>query len=195
MFVNMRKWLSFIVLFIGFYSLVSAQKFCYVDTEYILENLPEYTKSQNRLKTQTENWQKEIEAKQENFTKFLAAFEAEKILLTPEQIKTQEKKIADDLKEIKELQEKRYGPNGDLVFMRRALVKPIQDQIYNATKQVADKRGYSFVFDKGSNLVMIYTDPKFDISREVLNILDPNNSQTKEGNRNNSNNKSTSIKK
>ena len=193
----MKKWLGFVVVFLGIMSSVSAQKFCYVDTQYILENLPEYTNSQNRLKTQTENWQKEIQAKQENIAKVQAAFEAEKILLTDDQIKDQEKKIADEIKAIKELQERRYGPTGDLVFMRKALVKPIQDQIYNATKQVADKRGYSFVFDKGSDLIMIYTDPKFDISRDVLNILNPNNNQTKQntsnknstGNKTNTNNK------
>ncbi|HEY4538872.1 MAG TPA: OmpH family outer membrane protein [Faecalibacter sp.] len=173
----MKKWISFIVVFLGFYGSVMAQKFCYVDTQVILESLPEYTNSQNRLKTQTEAWQKEIEAKQENLAKVQASFEAEKILLTTEQVKEQEKKIADELKAIKELQDKRYGPNGDLVFMRRALVKPIQDQIYNATKQVADKRGYGFVFDKGSDLVMIYTDPKFDITREVINVLKPENNK------------------
>ena len=186
----MKKRISFIVIFLGLFSSVMAQKFCYVDTQYILENLPEYTSSQSRLKTQTESWQKEIEMKQENLSKFQLAFEAEKILLTAEQIKLQEKKIVDDLKEIKELQEKRYGPNGDLVLMRRSLVKPIQDQIYNATKQVADKRGYGFVFDKGSSLVMIYTDPKFDISRDVLNILVPGNKQNNTS-KTNSNNRNT----
>ncbi|MBS7334175.1 MAG: OmpH family outer membrane protein [Weeksellaceae bacterium] len=194
----MKRWISFVVVFLGLVGSVSAQKFCYVDTQYILENLPEYTNSQNRLKTQTENWQKEIEAKQENLTKVQAAFEAEKILLTAEQVKEQEKKIADELKAIKDLQEKRYGPTGDLVFMRRALVKPIQDQIYNATKQVADKRGYSFVFDKGSDLIMIYTDPKFDISREVLNILKPeNNPKQNSNNRTSTNtgNKTTTTNK
>lgn len=191
----MKRWISFVVVFLGFLGSVSAQKFCYVDTQYILENLPEYTNSQNRLKTQTENWQKEIEIKQENLAKVQAAFEAEKILLTAEQVKEQEKKIADELKAIKELQEKRYGPTGDLVFMRRALVKPIQDQIYNATKQVADKRGYSFVFDKGSDLIMIYTDPKFDISREVLNVLKPEDNKRQNTNSKTNNNKSNTTNK
>lgn len=192
----MKRWISFVVVFLGLVGSVSAQKFCYVDTQYILENLPEYTNSQNRLKTQTENWQKEIEAKSENLIKVQAAFEAEKILLTAEQVKEQEKKIADELKAIKDLQEKRYGPTGDLVFMRRALVKPIQDQIYNATKQVADKRGYSFVFDKGSDLIMIYTDPKFDISRDVLNVLKPENTPKQNtNNRTSSNNKTNTTNK
>ena len=116
---------------------------------------------------------KEIEQKQENLTKLQAEFEAEKILLTPEQVKEQEKRIIEEVLAVKALQEKRYGPKGDLVNLRKSMVKPIQDQIYNATKEVADKRGYSFVFDKGSDLIMIYTDPKFDISREVLQTLRP----------------------
>jgi len=188
----MKKWISFIVVFFGLIGSVAAQRFCYVDTQYVLESLPEYTTSQNRLKSQTEAWQKELEMKSESLSKVQAAFEAEKILLTPEQVKEQEKKIAEELKSIKDLQEKRYGPNGDLVVLRRSLVKPIQDQVYNATKQVADKRGYSFVFDKGSDLIMIYTDPKFDISREVLNVLVPTNNQTNTNNpsRNTSVNKS-----
>jgi len=97
-------------------------------------------------------------------------------------VKEQEKKLADEVVAVRILQDKRYGPNGDLVNLRRSMVKPLQDQIYNATKEVADKRGYGFVFDKGSDLIMIYTDPKFDISREVLMTLrpelKPNNSKT-----------------
>lgn len=188
----MNKWINLVVLTFCFFGTAKAQKFCYIDSEYILENLPEYNNSQNRLKTQTQAWQKELETKQENFAKLQANFEMEKILLTADQIKDQDKKLTDELKAIKDLQEKRYGPNGDLVFMRKALVKPIQDQVYNATKKVADKRGYSFVFDKGSDLIMVYTDPKFDISREVLNELVPNNNQTKP---NTTNNRSTTNSK
>ena len=169
----MKKWISFIALFFGFASLTFAQRFCYVDSQYILESLPEYTSSQSKLKSQTESWQKEIEQKKENLVKLQTEFEAEKILLTAEQVKEQEQKLADEVAAIKVLQDKRYGPNGDLVNLRRSMVKPLQDQIYNATKEVADKRGYSFVFDKGSDLIMIYTDPKFDISREVLHTLRP----------------------
>ncbi|WP_313374897.1 OmpH family outer membrane protein [Chishuiella sp.] len=186
----MKKWSSFIILFLGFASFTFAQRFCYVDSQYILENLPEYTSSQSKLKSQTESWQKEIGLRQENFAKLQAEFEAEKILLTPDQLKEQEKKIQDEAKSIKSLQDKRYGPNGDLISLRRSVVKPLQDQIYNATKEVADKRGYSFVFDKGSELIMIYTDPKFDISKEVLETLRPDLKKNDSKNK-----KSTSSKK
>lgn len=189
----MKKWISFIALFLGLASFTFAQKFCYVDSQYILENLPEYTSSQSRLKSQTESWQKEIEQKQENLAKLQAEFEAEKILLTAEQVKEQEKKLAEEIQAVKSLQDKRYGPTGDLVNLRRSMVKPLQDQIYNATKEVADKRGYSFVFDKGSDLIMIYTDPKFDISREVLQTLKPELKQQR--NNTNTNTKGTSASK
>ncbi|MEG0188649.1 MAG: OmpH family outer membrane protein, partial [Algoriella sp.] len=121
----------------------------------------------------------------------------EKILLTAEQVKDQEKKLAEEVQAVKSLQDKRYGPTGDLVNLRRSMVKPLQDQIYNATKEVADKRGYSFVFDKGSDLIMIYTDPKFDISREVLQTLKPElKEQRNNTNKNsNSNTKGTSTSK
>ena len=193
----MKKWICFIALFLGLASFTFAQKFCYVDSQYILENLPEYTSSQSRLKSQTESWQKEIQQKQENLAKLQAEFEAEKILLTAEQVKEQEKKLAEEVQAVKSLQDKRYGPTGDLVNLRRSMVKPLQDQIYNATKEVADKRGYSFVFDKGSDLIMIYTDPKFDISREVLQTLKPElKEQRNNTNKNsNSNTKGTSTSK
>ena len=191
----MKKWISFIALFLGLASFTFAQKFCYVDSQYILENLPEYTSSQSRLKSQTESWQKEIQQKQENLAKLQAEFEAEKILLTAEQVKEQEKKLAEEVQAVKSLQDKRYGPTGDLVNLRRSMVKPLQDQIYNATKEVADKRGYSFVFDKGSDLIMIYTDPKFDISREVLQTLKPELKQQRNNTNTNTKGKSASKKK
>jgi len=191
----MKKWISFIALFFGLASITFAQRFAYVDSQYILENLPEYTSSQSKLKSQTESWQKEIEQKQENLAKLQAEFEAEKILLTAEQVKEQEKKVFEEVKGVKDLQDKRYGPKGDLVNLRRSLVKPLQDQIYNATKEVADKRGYGFVFDKGSDLIMIYTDPKFDISREVLQTLRPDLKPSNSNSNSKNNNKNTNNKR
>ena len=104
----MKKWISFIALFLGLASFTFAQKFCYVDSQYILENLPEYTSSQSRLKSQTESWQKEIQQKQENLAKLQAEFEAEKILLTAEQVKEQEKKLAEEVQAVKSLQDNSF---------------------------------------------------------------------------------------
>ena len=166
-----------LILFILFFGLslpLSAQRFGYVDTDYILENLPQYNQAQQRLKTQTEQWNQEIENRQEAVNKRQADFLNEKVLLTEDQIKKEQEEINTEIDEIKKLQEKRYGQDGDLIKLRKALVKPIQDQVWIAVKDIAEKRNYGFIFDKGSDLIMVYTDPKFDISREVLLQLNPN---------------------
>lgn len=168
------KNLFILTLLIGFSTQLAAQRFGYVDTDYILENLPQYTQAQQRLKTQTEQWNQEVNNRQEAVNKRQAEFLNEKILLTDEQIQKEQEDIDFEIKSIKELQEKRYGQGGDLIKLRQTLVKPIQDQMWNAVKSVAEKRNYGFIFDKGSDLIMIYTDPKFDISREVLLQLNPN---------------------
>lgn len=172
-FKNMRNLFIFILL-IGLSSQLSAQRFGYVDTDFILENLPQYTQAQQRLKTQTEQWNQEIENRQNAVNKRQADFLNEKVLLTEEQIQKEQEDIDFEIKSIKELQEKRYGQGGDLIKLRQSLVKPVQDQVWNAVKSVAEKRNYGFIFDKGSDLIMVYTDPKFDISREVLLQLNPN---------------------
>ncbi|MFV0305853.1 MAG: OmpH family outer membrane protein [Moheibacter sp.] len=177
----MKKIVLFI-LFLGIALPASAQRFGYVDTDYILQNLPEYNQAQQRLKTQTEQWNREIVNRQNNLDKIQADFLNEKVLLTEDQIKKQQEIIDTEQKEIKQLQEKRYGQNGDLIVLRKSLVKPIQDQIWIAVKEVAEKRNYGFIFDKGSDLIMVYTDPKFDISREVLLQLNPSAVESAKGN-------------
>lgn len=162
------------VLLIGLSAQLSAQRFGYVDTDYILENLPQYNQAQQRLKTQTEQWNQEVQNRQEAVNKRQIDLLNEKVLLTEEQIQKEQEDIDFEIKSIKELQEKRYGQGGDLIKLRISLVKPIQDQVWNAVKSVAEKRNYGFIFDKGSDLIMVYTDPKFDISREVLLQLNPN---------------------
>lgn len=174
------------LLFIGILAPLSAQRFGYVDTDFILENLPEYAQAQQRLKTQTEQWNTEIRNRQEALQKRQADFLNEKVLLTEEQAKKEEEDIHWEGRQIQILQENRYGQDGDLIKLRKTLVKPIQDQIWVAVKEVAEKRNYGFIFDKGSDLIMVYTDPKFDISREVLLKLNPN--ALKEGSSSSSNN-------
>lgn len=153
---------------------LSAQRFGYVDTDYILENLPQYSQAQKTLQNQTQQWNQDIQNRQAAVNKRQADFLNEKVLLTEDQIKKEEFEIDQEIAAIKQLQEKRYGQDGDLIRLRKSLVKPIQDQVWIAVKQVAEKRNYGFIFDKGSDLIMVYTDPKFDISREVLLQLNPN---------------------
>ena len=176
------------LVFIGMALPLSAQRFGYVDTDYILENLPQYTQAQQRLKTQTEQWNQEIQNRQEVLKKRQADYLNEKVLLTDEQAKKEQEDLDFESKQILELQEKRYGENGDLIKLRKSLVKPIQDQVWVAVKDIAEKRNYGFIFDKGSDLIMVYTDPKFDISREVLLQLNPNAIQDNKNNNNNTSN-------
>lgn len=170
---------------------IFAQRFGYVDTDYILENLPAYENAQSKLNLQSENWAKEIENHQNQLEEMVADFESEKILLTDEKIKERQDKITEKREEIIQLQEKRYGPNGDMINARKNLVKPIQDKIFNAVNKVAKKRNYSFIFDKANgDLVMLISDPKYDISEEVLKILAPDlKSKSQRSSRNTSQNK------
>lgn len=181
------------ILIFGATVSLSAQRFGYVDTDYILENLPSYNDAQQMLKTQTQQWNKEIQNRQSNANKRQADFLNEKVLLTEDQIRKEQEEIDREFREIKQIQEKRYGQDGDLIKLRKSLVKPIQDQIYVAVDEVAKKRNYGFIFDKGSDLIMVYTDPKFDISREVLLLLNPNAvEKPSKGNSSNSSNGRTS---
>ena len=111
----MKKWIFLLLIFLGLTKESFAQRFCYVDTEFILNNFPAYTNAQTNLQRQTDAWQKEIELKKEAVAKLQAEFEAEKILLTDEQVKAEQKKIDDELAAIRSLQDKRYGPTGDLI--------------------------------------------------------------------------------
>jgi len=160
-----------VVLFVGLLSLTQvavAQKYGYVDTQYILESVPEYGTAQEELNKLSEQWQKEIEEKFGLVDKKQREFETEAILL-PEEIKKQRQKEIDELRlGAMELQKQRFGVGGDLFKKREELIKPIQDRIFEAIQQVAVERQYSFVFDKANQSNLLYADPKFDISDAVL---------------------------
>lgn len=145
-----------------------AQRYAYVDTQYILDNIPEYQEAQEQLNQMSEQWQKEIEAKFAQVEKKRRDYEAEKILLPAELKKQKENEIAKLENEAKELQKQRFGVGGDLFMKREELIKPIQDRIYEAIQQVASERNYAFVFDKANQSNLLYADPKFDMSDQVL---------------------------
>jgi outer membrane protein len=148
-----------------------AQKIGYVDTEYILGQIPEYKSAQAELDKASVQWQKEIEAKYTEIDKMYKAYQAEQILLTEEMKKKRETDIVNKEKEAKDIQKQHFGVDGDLFKKRQELVKPIQDKVYNAVKSVAEKGGYSIIFDKSSDLTMLYTSSKLDKSDAVLDQL------------------------
>lgn len=148
-----------------------AQKFSYVDSQYILENIPDYKSAQQQLDKASLGWQKEIEAKFSEIEKMYKDFQAESILLTDEMKKKREEEILEKEKAAKELQKQRFGKGGDLLKKRQELIKPLQDKIYNAIKEIATTKNYAVVFDKSSDLTMLFTNPKYDISDLVLDNL------------------------
>ncbi len=149
----------------------SAQKFAYVDSQYILDNIPDYKSAQTQLDKYSLQWQKEIEAKFDELSKLYKDFQADAILLTEEMRKKREDEIIDKEKAAKELQKQRFGKDGDLFKKRQELVKPIQDKVYNALKEYAQTKNYAVIFDKSSDLTILYANPKYDVSDEVLDAM------------------------
>ncbi len=148
-----------------------AQKYAYVDTEYILDRIQEYKNAQEQLNDLSVEWQKEIEAKFNEIDQLYKKFQAEAVLLPDDMKKQKEEEIMKKEKEAKELQKKRFGKEGDLFKKRQELIKPLQDKVYNAIEEVATKKSYTFVFDKANNASILYADPKADISDDVLDKI------------------------
>jgi outer membrane protein len=149
----------------------SAQKYAYVNTQYILDNIPDYKAAQQQLDQIAAQWQKEIEDKYAIIDKLYKAYESEQILLTEEMKKKRRDEIMAKEKDVKELQKQRFGYEGDLFKKKQELIKPIQDKVYNAVKKIAIEGSYAVIFDKSSDLTMLYANPKYDKSDDVLTAL------------------------
>ncbi len=152
-------------------SLVQAQKFAYVDTEAILEKIPEYKQAQDELDALSVKWQQEIETLYAEIDQLYKKYQSEQVLLTEDMRRERENAIIEKEKAAKALQRQRFGPQGDLFSKRQELVKPIQDQVFNAVQQLASEGGYAVIFDKSSDLIMLFTDPKYDKSDDILDRL------------------------
>ena len=150
---------------------VFGQKYGYVDSEYILSNIPDYKQAQSQLDNMSAQWQGEIESLFSESEALQVALNAEKILLTEEMVSEREKLIDEKKTEARTLQQQYFGPEGELFKKRLELIKPIQDQIYNAIQSVAKQKKYDIFCDKASELMMLYTNPKADLSDEVLESL------------------------
>ena len=177
----MKKNYFFIILFLISY-LVSAQrsvKIGYIDTEYILENLPEYNQVSDRLEEKASGWKKEIEDRSRKIEQKKEALNSERILLTDEMIDEIEEEITLDEEELSEYQQKRFGPRGDLIIQKQQLIQPIQDQIFNAIRELAESKNYDFIFDKSADIVMLYSDKRFDVSDQILRTISRANNRKK----------------
>ena len=148
-----------------------SQKYAYVDTEYILNNIPVYESAKTQLEDLTKEWKKEIDAKKASIDQMYQNYQSERILLTEELRARREDEIMKKEQELKQLQQKYFGESGMLYKKREELIKPIQDDIYNAIKEIATEGNYAVIFDTANNLNMLYTDPRHDKSDEVLRKL------------------------
>jgi outer membrane protein len=150
---------------------VTAQRYAVIDSKYILAKLPEYTFAQQKLDQYSQQWQQEIERKQVILDKMNKDFDAEEIMLTDELKKKREDEIFNREKEIRDLQKKHFGFEGDLFKKRQELIKPIQDKVYIAIQKLAVDRSYDFILDKSEGITVIFADPKLDKSDDVLKFL------------------------
>lgn len=148
-----------------------AQKFAFVNTEYILKKIPSYKAAQEQIDKLATQYQKEIEDRYAEIEKMYQDFQAEKVLLTEEMRKKREDEIITRERQTKELQMKYFGRDGMLFKKREELTKPIQDQVFNAVKEIATEGGYAVIFDEASSPNMLYTNPRYDKSEEVLQKL------------------------
>jgi outer membrane protein len=164
----MKKIFILMTLLVAGAAMGFSQKFAYVNTDYILGRVPAYDAAQKQLDRFSEDWQKEIEAKRAEIEKIYKDYQAERVLLTEEMRTKREDDIMQREKDLKDLQKKYFAPDGQLYKKRQELVKPIQDDVFNAVKELAAEGGYSIIFDVAAGPTMLFTDPKFDKSDDVL---------------------------
>lgn len=148
-----------------------AQKFAYVDTDYILNNIPEFNQAQDKLDEISKQWQTEIEGIYAEVDKMYRDYQTQEVLLTDEMKKKREEAIIAKEKSAKDLQKKRFGPEGDLYGKRQELIQPIQDKVYDAIQQLAANSKYAVIFDSSSDLIMLYSSPNLDKSDKVLDNM------------------------
>lgn len=160
--------LSIMLLFIG---AGHAQRFAFVDTEYILLNIPAYKAAQDQIDKLSEEWEQEIKQKYDEIEKLYKDYQAEKVLLTEEMRVKREEEIINKEKAVKDLQQQYFGRDGELFQKRQELIKPIQDQVYNAVKEIAAEGNYGGIFDSSGSPAILYSNPKNDVSDEVLTKL------------------------
>jgi len=148
-----------------------AQKYAFIDSDYILENIPAFNASQEQLNQLSAQYQKELESMHEEIEQMYKDFQAESVLLSEDMKRKREDVIISKEKEYKQLQRKYFGPDGDLFKKRQGLIKPIQEDIFNAVQEIANTGSYAVIFDKAGSTTLFYTNPRYDLSDQVLQKL------------------------
>ena len=164
----MKKMILSLLLALGALLPASAQKFALVDMEYILKNIPAYEMTNEQLSQVSQKWQGEVEALQHEAQNMYKNYQSDLVFLSAEMKTKREEEIVKKEQEAQDLKRKYFGPEGELYKKRESLMKPIQDEIYNAVKEISDDKGYAVVLDRASAMSIIFASPKIDISNEVL---------------------------
>ncbi len=159
------------VIVSGCFAAANAQKFALVDMEYILSNVPSYEVANNQLEQLSQRWQKEVEGVQREAETMYKNYQSQMPFLTDDQKKKEEANIVAKEKEAAELRNKYFGPDGEMYKKRQSLMKPIQEEVYNAVKKVSEERGYMCIFDRASSADIIFASPRIDVSNDVLSKL------------------------
>lgn len=168
----MLKQVILTVIAIAMAAGLQAQRYAFIDTDYIMEQIPAYQEAKTEIDAQAEKWQKQIEARYDEIEQMYQAYKAEQVLLTPEMRKKKEQEIIAKEKEAKDYQRAKFGVDGELYKLREELIQPIQDEIYDAVRKMADQKSYAVIFDKAaSTSAIIYANPKYDQSDEILQRL------------------------
>ena len=171
----MKKYFAIIIVVLCTVFQSNAQtrgvKIGYIDMEYILQNVPDYSEAKSQLEQKAQKWKQDIEAKKIEIAKLKDALKTERALLTKELIDEREEEIKFQEDELLEFQQKKFGPNGDLMTQKAVLVKPIQDQVFTAVQDIAEAKKFDFVFDKSSDLTMLFAAKRFDISDQVIRVI------------------------
>lgn len=167
----MKKLFLSLLMLVGMATSMSAQKFVLVDMEYILKNVPAYERANEQLNQVSRKWQAEVDALSSEAQTLYKNYQSEAVFLSQEEKTRREDAIVAKEKEASELKRKYFGTEGELFKKRESLMTPIQDEIYNAVKDICDQKGYSLVLDRASDAGIIFASPKIDISNEVLQKL------------------------
>ena len=167
----MKKLMMMLGMVVLMSTTMLAQKIAYVDSEYILSKVPEYSEAQEKLNNYSTDWQADIEAEYQKVDAMYKAYQAEEVLLTAEMKIQREDEIIAKENEVKAMQQAKFGRDGELFRKREELIKPIQDLVYEAIQDLAQNRAYDIVLDKSGGVVMLFANPEYDKSDEVLRIM------------------------
>lgn len=148
-----------------------AQRFAYVDSEYILKHVPEYASSQKQLAAISDQWQKETDARFQEIDRMYKAYQADQVLMTADMKKRRENEIIDKEKAAKDFQRQKFGPDGELAQRSTTLIKPVQDRVAKAVQAIAESENLDMIFDKNSEVIMLYANPRYDKSAAVITRL------------------------